>query len=470
MIALTSAQGRTYGVFGLARSGTAVLRALQAGGGKAIAWDDSAERRAEGEALGARVLPLERWPWEEITSLVLSPGVPFTHPEPHPVVRAARDHRVEVIGDVELFIREVTRSERDGPRIVVVTGTNGKSTTTALITHLLKSAGVPTEMGGNIGRAVFDLPPPKAGMVYVLELSSFQIDLTPGLKPTVSVLLNISPDHIDRHGSLENYAAIKRRVFKGLGKAGTGVIGVDDPLSAEICTAISSNGVGRVVPISVGKVPGQGVAVIDGVLFDGLATPATEVLDLRRCPALPGSHNWQNAAAAYAAARALTGNVAALVRGLESFPGLPHRMEQVAQIGPVLFVNDSKATNADAAARALACYENIFWIAGGKAKEGGIASLAPFFPRIAKAYLIGTAAQAFAQTLGGQVPYEMSGELARAVDAAHRDALAIGAPSPVVLLSPACASFDQFRDFEDRGDQFRALVQARKPDKGDAAA
>jgi len=383
--------------------------------------------------------------------------VPLTHPAPHPVVKAAHAAGVEVIGDVELFFREI-KQHPDRPRVVAITGTNGKSTTTALTAHLLKSAGLSVEMGGNIGRPVLDLEPPPATKVYVLEISSYQIDLTPGLAPHVAVLLNITPDHIDRHGSLASYAAVKRRIFKRVGKQGTAVIGVDDSLTAEICTAISSNGVGKVVPISVGKALDRGVPVIDGVLFDCAAMPCTEIMDLKRCRALPGAHNWQNAAAAFAASRALTNDVAALVRGLLSFPGLPHRMEDVGKAGGILCINDSKATNADAAARALACYDKIYWIAGGVPKEGGIESLACYFPKIAHAYLIGEAASQFAGTLDGKAAHTICGDMNSALEAAVHDATAAGDKSAVVVLSPACASFDQFRDYEDRGDQFRADV------------
>lgn len=457
MIALGSCQGQTIAVFGLARSGLATVRAVIAGGGRVVAWDDNAEKRHAAKVCGADIAPFEAWDWGRIRSLALSPGVPLTHPVPHPVVVRAGEAGVEVIGDVELFMREIARLP-DPPRVIAITGTNGKSTTTALTAHLLKTAGFAVEMGGNIGRPVLDLEPPPATKVYVLEISSYQIDLTPGLAPNVAVLLNITPDHIDRHGSLKGYAAVKRRIFKKLGRKGTAVIGVDDALTAEICTAISSNGVGRVVPISVGKALDRGVPVIDGLLFDCSTVPCTEVMDLKRCRALPGAHNWQNAAAAFAAAHALTNDIAALERGLLSFPGLPHRMEDVGKIGPITCINDSKATNADAAARALACYKRIYWIAGGVPKEGGIESLEPFFSRISRAYLIGEAAPMFARTLDGKVDFVRTGDMNTALEAAACDAIAAGDTDAVILLSPACASFDQFRDYEDRGDQFRASV------------
>ncbi len=267
--------------------------------------------------------------------------MPLTHPKPHPVVERARAADVPVIGDIELFMREIETATRP-PRIVAVTGTNGKSTTTALTAHLLKSAGLAVEMGGNIGNPVLGLEPPKQGLVYVLEISSYQIDLAPSLAPTVAVLLNITPDHIDRHGSMDGYVAVKRRIFAKLGKAGTAVIGVDDPYTAGMCTGLSSNGVGRVVPVSVGKALSHGVSVIDGVLYDGLSTPAAEIVDLKQARALQGTHNWQNAASAYAVCRALNCDPQTLVKGIMSFPGLAHRMEEVGSLGRVRFINDFK--------------------------------------------------------------------------------------------------------------------------------
>lgn len=470
MIPLSICQGQKLAVFGLARSGLATARAVKAGGGTVIAWDDDAERRAVAAQEGIPLAEPEQWPWGALDSLVLSPGVPLTHPRPHPVVERARAADVEVIGDIELFMREIKTDPRP-PRLVAITGTNGKSTTTALTAHLLKSAGLPAEMGGNIGNPVLELEPPKSGLVYVLEISSYQIDLAPSLAPTVAVLLNITADHIDRHGGMEGYVAVKHRIFANLGTAGTAVIGVDDPYTAEMCTRMSSNGVGHVVPISVGKALSHGVSVIDGVLYDGLSTPAAEVVDLKQARTLPGAHNWQNAASAYAVGRALNCDSQGLVKGIMSFPGLAHRLEEVGRHGGVRFINDSKATNVDAAAKALACFENIYWIAGGRQKDGDIAALAPFLSRVARAYLIGEAAQALAGALDGQVACQVSGDLANALNAAARDARAADQDA-VVLLSPACASFDQFRDFEDRGEQFRALVASliQSEREGDAAA
>ncbi len=460
MIAARAFAHADVAVFGLARTGMGAIRALKAAAARVHAWDDNEAARREAEAAGAIVLPFAQWPWDRLKALVLSPGVPLTHPAPHDIVLKAKSAGVEVIGDMEVFAREIGADPAIPGRapVIAITGTNGKSTTTALIGHILQQNGFDVQVGGNIGKAVLDLEPPGAKTIYVLELSSYQIDLAPGLVPDVSVLSNITPDHIDRHGSLENYAAVKARLLKQTSKSGQIVIGVDDALTSAIFTRHAGNGGTTAVPVSVGKVLGRGVFVVDGTLYDAQGQRATKVMDLAAATHLPGAHNWQNAALAYAATRAYIRDSRAIAEAIADFPGLAHRMEEVGRIGSVRFVNDSKATNADAAGRALACYPDIFWIAGGKAKEGGIESLKSFFPRIRKAYLIGDAADAFAVTLGTDVAHDKSGTLAAAVRAAAADAALSGLPAPVVLLSPACASFDQFKDFEQRGDAFRAAV------------
>ena len=454
MIVARGFDDRDVGVFGLARTGASAVRSLIAGGARAHAWDDKEEARLSASASGARLAPFEEWPWERIKTLVLSPGIPLTHPEPHAVVRAARKAGAEVIGDMELFARAL--HDENAP-LIAVTGTNGKSTTTALIGHILSACGYAAEVGGNIGKPALDLAPPGARTVYVLEVSSYQIELSPSLAPDVAVLTNISPDHLDRHGSLENYAAVKARLLEQTGPSGQICIGVDDPQSVAIRSRFASNGGPETVPVSVGKVLGRGIFVLDGVLYDSQASHAAKVLDLSAAARLPGAHNWQNAALAYAATRELVKDTRAIAEAIVSFPGLAHRMEDVGRIGKVRFVNDSKATNAEATERALVCFDDIFWIAGGREKAGGIDSLRPHFSRIRKAYLIGEAAPHFAETLG-DVPHDMSGSLDAAVLSAYRDARASKASAPVVLLSPACASFDQFQDYEARGDAFRALV------------
>ena len=454
MIAARTFANADVAVFGLARTGMGAVKALRAGGARVYAWDDNEEQRKLAAAEGATVVHWPEWPWDTLKSVVLSPGIPLTHPKPHGVVDQAKYAGVEVIGDMEIFAREL---EHAAP-VIAITGTNGKSTTTALIGHILKECGFDAQIGGNIGKAVLELDPPGAKTIYVLELSSYQIDLAPGLVPDVAVLSNITPDHIDRHGTLENYAAVKTRLLTQTSKAGQVVIGVDDALTKGIFTSHAGNGGPAAVPVSVGKVLGRGVFVVDGTLYDAQGQRAAKVMDLATAQNLPGAHNWQNAALAYAATKSYAKDARRAVEAIVDFPGLAHRMEDVGRVGKVRFVNDSKATNADAAAKALGCYPDIFWIAGGKAKEGGIESLAPFFPRIRKAYLIGDAAEQFAATLGGKVETEVTGTLSAAVRAAAADATLAAAPAPVVLLSPACASFDQFKDFEARGDAFRAAV------------
>ena len=462
MIATRAFAHKTIAVFGLARTGLGAVRAAVAGGTQVIAWDDSSTARDLGGQEGAEIMPWREWPWEKIAALVLSPGVPLTHPRPHGVVEHANQAGVPIIGDVELFAREIRPNpELPGKApVIAITGTNGKSTTTALVGHILKECGFDAQIGGNIGKSVLELAPPTPKTIYVLEMSSFQIDLAPGLTPDVGLLSNLSPDHIDRHGSIENYAAIKARLMRQTARDGQVVIGVDDEYSAAIFTQLSSQRSGNAHPVSVGKVLGRGVFVVDGTLYDAQGQRATKVMDLATASHLPGAHNWQNAALAYAAVKPFAKDGRAIAQAIADFPGLAHRMEDVGRIGKVRFVNDTKATNADAAARALACYPDIFWLAGGKAKEGGIESLAPFFPRIRKAFLFGAAADAFAATLTGKAEFEIFDTLDAATRAAALAAAQSTFSAPVVLLSPACASFDQFRDFEHRGDVFRALVAA----------
>jgi UDP-N-acetylmuramoylalanine--D-glutamate ligase len=469
MIAATGFAKRKVAVFGLGASGLATVRALEAGGATVLASDDATAKRSEAAAAGFQVTDMEGWNWTEIAALVLSPGVPLTHPEPHAAVRAARAAGVEIIGDIELFQRVVTASGI-GARIVAITGTNGKSTTTALIGHMIRRCGGEAQVGGNIGKAVLELDAPTPATIYVVEVSSYQIDLAPSLAPDIAILLNITPDHIDRHGTLEGYAAIKARLFAHQSEGDTAIVGIDDALSKDICTGIGARRAATVVPISVGKTVGRGVYAIDGVLYDNAGMQAIKAGDLKEMRTLAGAHNWQNAAAAYAAGRALGYTREKIFAAFESFPGLAHRMEIVAERDGIRFVNDSKATNADAASKALGAYQHIYWIAGGKAKEGGIESLEDLFPHIARAYLIGDAAESFARTLDGKVDYRQCGTLARAVEAATQDAAADGAEMRVVMLSPACASFDQFRNFEERGDLFRREVQRVLAETGGAAA
>jgi UDP-N-acetylmuramoylalanine--D-glutamate ligase len=456
MIPLTAFAGRTLAVFGLGASGLAVCRALKAGGAEVIAWDDAPAKAAEAAAEGFSVEDLRRIDWSRVVALVLSPGVPLTHPAPHWSVGLARNAAVEVIGDIELYCRQRRAVAPDAP-FLAITGTNGKSTTTALVAHLLVAAGYSAERGGNIGTAILSLEPPRRGHAHVIECSSYQIDLAPSLDPSVGILLNVSEDHLDRHGSLRAYAAIKERLVAGVAPGGTPIVGVDDNWGQAAADRIERAG-RAVVRVSVRRPLPDGLYVEAEQVMRAAGGTARAVAHIGGIGSLRGLHNAQNAACAVGAALALGLNETAIQAGLVSFPGLTHRMEQVGRKDNVLFVNDSKATNADAAARALASFSDIFWIAGGRAKTGGITSLAGFFPRIRKAYLIGEAADEFAATLEGQVPYAAVGTLERAVALAAADAAASGLAEPVVLLSPACASFDQYPNFEVRGTAFRELV------------
>jgi UDP-N-acetylmuramoylalanine--D-glutamate ligase len=458
MIPVTSFAGKTVALFGLGGSGLASAQALVAGGADVIAFDDSAASIDKARAAGIATQDLRNIDWTKMSALLLAPGVPLTHPAPHWSVALANNASVEVIGDVELFCRERRKLAPHSP-FVAITGTNGKSTTTALTHHLLRSAGRSADLGGNIGTAVLTLKPPSVDHAHVVECSSYQIDLAPTLDPRVGILINVSEDHLDRHGTLEHYAAVKERLVVGVQAGGAAVIGVDDEWCAAAADRVAAAGK-TVVRISVRKRLADGVYAEHGEIVCAAGGKTQSVAKLDNIGSLRGLHNAQNAACAAAAALALGLDAAAIQKGLRSFPGLAHRMEQVGRKGPVLFVNDSKATNADSAAQALASFTDIFWIAGGKPKTGGITSLEKFFPRIRKAYLIGEAAADFARTLDGKVAYEMARTLDRAVSAAAGDAEGSGLNEPVVLLSPACASFDQYRNFEVRGDRFRELVLA----------
>ncbi|MEN5168178.1 UDP-N-acetylmuramoyl-L-alanine--D-glutamate ligase [Brevundimonas pondensis] len=485
MIPVPGFEGRRVAVFGLGRSGITAARALQAGGAVPVLWDDGVSGRMQAEAEGFVVEDLTRADWSGFAALVLSPGAPLTHPRPHWTVERAHAAGVPVIGDVELFARALDalpQSQR--PRVVAITGTNGKSTTTALIGWVLKSAGLTVHIGGNIGIGVLALPAPTPDAVYVIEVSSYQLDLTTSFAPDVAILTNISPDHLDRHGGMEGYVAAKQRIFQAQGLEALALIGVDEAWGQgtandlrtqgrRVCTVStlsvipgpdaqrSEPGTQAAEPVAEAWVPGSaapprndGIEAAPGLL----SLNGQLVANLSAARSLPGRHNAQNAAFAYAAARALGVSHEAAVEGLLTFPGLAHRMEAVGRLGGVRFINDSKGTNADAARQALASYPSVFWIAGGKAKEGGIDSLRDLFPRVTKAYLIGEAADAFAVTLA-DTPHVVAHTMERAVEQAAADAAKAGGEQ-VVLLSPACASFDQFPDFEVRGEAFRATVLA----------
>jgi len=458
MIPVTIFAGRKLAVVGAGLSGLATARSLQEGGADIVMWDDNEPGRAQAAEAGFPVEDLRQADFGAFAALVLAPGIPLTHPEPHWSVKKARAAGIEVIGDVELFFRARAASGIDC-KVIAITGTNGKSTTTALTAHLLESAGRDAALGGNIGKAVLDLARFGPEITYVLELSSYQIDLTPSLKPDAAALLNITPDHLDRHGSLAGYASVKARIFAQLEAHATAVIGIDDAPCQAIAETLE--GPYAVKRIAIDRAVQNGVWTADATLMEMVGGNEVARADLSGIGSLRGAHNWQNAATAYALARAQGIEPPALQEGLKSFGGLAHRMEQVARAGTVLFVNDSKATNADAAGKALGSFDSIYWIVGGVAKDGGLQGLEPFYPRVARAYLIGEAVEAFAGQLGDAVPHIACGTLDRAVEQAAEDASLSNAHEPVVLLSPACASFDQYANFAKRGDAFRELVMRR---------
>ncbi len=460
MIEVYPFAGYQVAVLGLGKSGLAAARALRDSGAEVWAWDDNEDSRAKARAEEIPLVDLNEADLREATTLVISPGIPHTHPSPHPVAAKAKEAGLEIICDIELL----ARSQREAAYIGV-TGTNGKSTTTALIGHVLTHAKRAVQVGGNIGTPALMLEPLGPTGSFVLEMSSYQLELVPTIVFDGAVLLNISPDHLDRHGGMEGYIAAKRTIFRRQTSPRFAVIGIDDDVCASIYADLVQAGDQVVIPISGrGGVQG-GVYAQRGGLWDARHGDPARIATLADCPALPGAHNAQNAAAAAAVALQIGIPAKTIAEALKSFPGLPHRQERVLEKNGVVFVNDSKATNADAAARALGCYEKIRWIAGGRAKEGGIESLRPLFGRIAKAYLIGEAAEDFARTLG-DVPHTACGTLDKAIAQAWADAKDDGG---VILLAPACASWDQFKSFEHRGDVFRDLARKLAGD-GSAAA
>ena len=448
--------GKRVALFGLGGSGLATARALLAGGADVAAYDDSEQACDAARAAGLTITELKLADWSDFAALILSPGVPLTHPEPHWSVVRAREAHIEIIGDIELFCRERAKIAPGSP-FIGITGTNGKSTTTALIAHLFRAFGYDVQLGGNIGTPILALEPSAPERVHVIELSSFQIDLTPSLAPSVGVLLNLTPDHLDRHGTMDAYAAIKARCVAAADRA---IIAIDDEHTRAIADRLRRAGKPLTRVLTSHHELRDGIVVEGDLLVERRRGRSSQLASLAGIPSLRGRHNAQNAACAVAALGEFAHDRAGLQQALKSFPGLPHRMEEVGRRGRVLFINDSKATNADAAEKALSSFEPIYWIAGGKAKEGGIEPLRPLFPRIAGAYLIGAAANDFARTLEGSVAYDMCGTLDIAIDHAAHDAAESEAQEPVVLLSPACASYDQFTNFEKRGDRFRELARA----------
>ncbi len=426
MITARAFAGKHYAVYGLARSGLATAEALLASGARVTAWDAKEEAKAKAPA-GTELANLDEADLSQFDSLVVTPGLPLNR---HPIAGRAREAGVEIIGDIELFAR--ARPELPPHKVVGITGTNGKSTTTALVHHILKTAGVQTTMGGNIGLPILTQDPLPEGGVYVLELSSYQIDLTQSLDCDVAVLLNITPDHLDRYESFEAYAASKARLFE-----------MQSSQHALIANPQSDTAHGLAMQHIAGKPQSY-------PLWEDFADHPEQA----RWPSLQGPHNLENAEAARAAVEELGVPLETIIEGLRTYPGLPHRMERIREKDGVLFVNDSKATNPTATAPALAAFERIRWICGGQAKTDNLDECAPHFGHVASAYTIGEAGELFARLLSPHMPVKNCGKL----DEAVRQAAADAAPGDTVLLSPACASFDQFRDFEERGDQFRQLV------------
>lgn len=439
-------------VFGLGRTGTSLLKALRASGIRVVVGDDNPERL---DGLDAEILTDYDQDYSNFGLVLLSPGVPFTHPEPHRVVRNAQQAGIEVICDVELFFRYAPPC-----RTVAVTGTNGKSTTVSLISHIFSICKKKVELAGNIGRPVFDIELVSEDVTIVLELSSFQIDLCPTFRPDVSVILNVTPDHLDRHGTIENYAAVKERICEGPGRL---IIASDDDFTKAMLTRAKAVGVRKIYEVSTISVLEKSIYVTDGTLFDGTGDVLMEVGSIESIPSLVGGHNYQNTACAYAAAHASGLAMEEIFAAIKTFPGLQHRQYLVRTINGVAYVNDSKATNAAAAAMALGCRQNIYWIVGGRKKKNGLEGLEEFFQHIKHAFLIGESTEDFSYWFDqyGMV-YTKCFTLERAIACAHEMAQENrGQPggAGVVLLSPACASFDQFKSFEDRGERFLALVQ-----------
>ncbi len=457
MIPVRGYQGQKVAILGLGRSGRSAARALIAGGAEVAAWDDDAAVRAAVGAEGLNLTELSQpGALDGTAALIVSPGIPHLYPAPHPVVTAALAAGVPVDNDIGLFFAALGRGDWDcfdsPPRTIAITGSNGKSTTAALIHHILTHAGRPAQLGGNIGRGVFDLNPPDDGEVMVIELSSYQTDLARALTPDIAVFTNLTADHLDRHGGRGGYFAAKRRLFAE-GGPDRAVIGLDQPEGRMLAGQLSQGpGDDRVIGVSAGRKldgPGWNVTARKGFLAERRKGRQVASIDLRGCRGLPGAHNHANACAAYAAVRALGIAPKLIEAALGSFEGLPHRAQFVTEVGGVVYVNDSKATNAEAAGHALAAFSRVRWIAGGQAKDGGLGGLGAALGSVKKAYLIGEAALDFAASLG-QTPSEICADLGSAVARAAAEA----EPGDTVLLAPAAASFDQFEDFEARGQAF----------------
>ena len=441
-------EGKHIAVFGLAKTGLTMAKTLSASGAHVLAFDDD---EAHQKASGLEQTNLYDCDFGRIDGFAVSPGIPLTHPVPHPLVVKAKEAGVPVFGDMEIF--QAARLNLPDHNLVVITGTNGKSTTTALLAHTLQACHRTAIIGGNIGVPVLGLKPLEEGGTYVFELSSFQIDLTRTLNADIAILLNITPDHLDRHGDMSGYVSAKRRLFEMQGANQVAVIGIDDENGRAFASSLKQ----RVIPISVLGRVACGVFVEEGILYDAIDGAPSKKGSLGKCNSLRGIHNHQNAAAVYAAASVLGLEGPEILSAFLSFPGLAHRLQPITTINNVHYVNDSKASNTGAAAKALAAYDNIYWIAGGRFKEDSLGAVLAELSAVKKAYLIGEVAQDFERFIAGKIPTRTSGTIDQAVKDASEDAQKAG--GGVVLLAPACASFDQFPNFEKRGEAFITAVE-----------
>ncbi len=450
-------EGKPVAVFGLGKSGLAAVAALHKAGAKIYAWDDSKAVQKQAAKAGATIKRLNKTLLKTCGNLILSPGIPLHYPEPHEVVKAAREAGCEIIGDIELFYRA-----KRGLKTLALTGTNGKSTTVTLMQHVLQSCHRKSVLGGNIGAPILGVKlPPQKGGVVVLEMSSFQLDLCPDFEADIAILLNLTPDHIDRHGTMAQYVETKARICNG---ARDIVICIDDEHTSAIYNTLSSDPVRRIIPISVTKELEYGIYVVGGILIDKTGEEACEVGSINGILTLNGVHNHQNVAATYATMRLLGLEPAEILEALKTYAGLAHRQYPARVINGVSYINDSKATNAEATSKALAAHGNIYWIVGGRKKDGGLQGLENYCHDITHAFLIGETTEEFSEWMEQQsIEYERSHTLKIAMEQAHYMAQkSRGQPgiSGVVMLSPACASFDQFESFEKRGECFMALVEA----------
>ena len=460
---LSTLHNKSFYLVGLARSGLACARALQRAGAHVVVWDDQHSTRRAARAEGFTLAPSEQLDAQAFDSIILAPGIPLTHPRPHPVVLWARAAGIEVISDLELFFRLYgSTKENKTPRFIGITGTNGKSTTTVLAAHILRQAGLSVSCGGNLGTAVFDLPDPGPEGLYLLELSSYQLDLCHRLRLDAAVLLNISPDHLERHGDMRGYSAAKAKIFAHQTPSDIAFVSLDDGFSRQIFDDLNSTGQQQVVPLSVATRVARGLFSVAGELHDDYFDKKQKTLNLTQNPALVGTHNHQNALAAYGLCRFLGLTHTEIEQGLQSFSGLTHRQELVLNTAALCAINDSKATNIDAARRALASFDPVVWIAGGQAKDKDFHRLTPLPSSVKAGFFIGECGAQMAQELDQNLPettisHTLEQAVQQALATAERLYRTTGT-QVTLLFSPACASFDQFHSFEERGDHFKDLV------------